>query len=89
MQNDVDVMHGVGGEAACAVYSAVCQQLGVVGVDLSGVEALQLHCAKLRHEVRLDQDAIAAECGLPQAALDRRQPDLKQELAQAEAARQH
>jgi hypothetical protein len=36
----------------------------------------------------LDEHAITRERGLPHAALDRRQPDLEQELPQAEAARQ-
>jgi hypothetical protein len=64
------------------------EQLGVVGVDLGGVQALQLHGPQLRHEVLFDQHAVAAERGLPHATLDRRQPDLEQELAQAETAGQ-
>jgi hypothetical protein len=88
MQDDMDVVHGVGGEATGTAYATATKQPGVVGVDLGGVEALQLDCAKLRHEVRLDQDAIAAERRLPQAAFDRRQPDTEQELPQAESAGQ-
>jgi hypothetical protein len=39
--------------------------------------------------VLLDQHAVAAERCLPHAACDRRQPDLGQELSQAEAAGQN
>ena len=70
------------------MHPAFTEQPGVVGVDLGGVQALQLHCSELRHEVLLDQHAIAGQCRLPHAALDRRQPDLEQELAQAEMAGQ-
>ena len=64
------------------------EQPGVVGVDLGGVQVLQLHRSELRHEVLFHQHAVAGERGLPHAALDRRQPDLEQELAQAKAAGQ-
>ena len=67
----------------------VGKQLGVVGVDLGGVQALQLHSAELRDEVLLDQHAIAAKCRLAHATCDRRQPDLQQELSQTEVTGQH
>jgi len=38
--------------------------------------------------VLLDQHAIATECGPPDAALDRRQPDLRQELPQVKTTGQ-
>ena len=66
----------------------LAEQPGVVGVDLGGVQALQLHRPQLGHEVLLDQHAIAGERRPPHAALDRRQPDLVQELPQAETAGQ-
>ena len=72
MQDGMDVVHGVGGEATRTMDPTFTEQPGVVGVDLGGVEVLQLHRSQLRHEVLLDQHAIAGECRLPHAALDRR-----------------
>ena len=37
MQDGMDVVHGVGGEAARTMDPTFTEQLGVVGVDLGGV----------------------------------------------------
>ena len=70
------------------MHSTLTEQPGVVGVDLGGIQVLQLHRSQLRHEVLADEHAIATERGLTHTALDRRQPDLEQELPQAETAGQ-
>ena len=71
----MDVVHGVGGEAAAAMDATLTEQLGVMGVDLGGVQALQLYRAELRHEVLFHEHAITAQCRFPHTALDGRQPD--------------
>jgi hypothetical protein len=88
MQHGMNVVHGVGGEAARAMDPTLTEQPGVVGVDLGGVQVLQLHSSQLRDEVLLHQHAIAGKRRAPHTALDRRQPDLEQELPQAETAGQ-
>ena len=37
MQDGMDMVHGVGGEAARAMDATLTEQPGVVGVDLGGV----------------------------------------------------
>jgi hypothetical protein len=84
----MDVLHGARGEGTRISHAAVLEQPGVAGVDLGGVEALQLHRSQLRHEMLADGRAIAGECRFADARLDRRQPDLCQELAKIEVAGQ-
>ena len=88
MQHGMNVVHGVGGEAARAMDPTLTEQPGVVGVDLGGVEVLQLNRSQLGDEVLFDQHAVTGECRTAHATLDRRQPDLEQELPQAETAGQ-
>jgi len=61
VQHGMDVVHGVGGEAARAMDPTLTEQPGVVGVDLGGVQVLQLHSSQLRDEVLLHQHAIAGK----------------------------
>jgi hypothetical protein len=59
VQGGVDVLDGLGREAALAVAAAAGEQVSVEAGELPRGECLEVHAAERRHDVVLDVELIA------------------------------
>jgi hypothetical protein len=59
VQGGVDVLHGLGREAALAVAAATGEQVSVEGGELPWGEPLEVQAAERRHDVVLDVELVA------------------------------
>jgi hypothetical protein len=62
VQGGVDVLHGLGREAAPAVTAATGEQVAVEGGELPRGECLEVQAAERRHDVVLDVELVAQPC---------------------------
>jgi hypothetical protein len=81
VQGGVDVLHGLGRQAALAVAAATGEQVAVEGGELPGGEPLEVHVAERRHDVVLDVELVAQPRRFP----DTRRPYRWQPLLHQEA----